>query len=279
MNYLVSTNWLQENLEKVRIFDATWHLPNSKRNAFDEFKSGHIKYSNFFDIDKNSNQKSKLPHMLPSKIEWEKNLSELGVKNSDHIVIYDNSDLISSCRLWYTLLYFNHKPKLISILDGGLKKWLREKRNTTTDIKKFKKTSYQAFENKSLVVDKEQINSNIEKTIFQLIDARSKERFLGKQPEPREELNSGNIKGSKNIPYAEFINWEDHTFKNKDKILSIFEKNKINIDKDMAFTCGSGITACILGLANSIVSGKKPVVYDGSWAEYGLKKNENIDQN
>jgi len=44
----------------------------------------------------------------------------------------------------------------------------------------------------------------------------------------------------------------------------------------MAFTCGSGITACILGLANSIISGKKPVIYDGSWSEYGLKNNENI---
>ena len=38
----------------------------------------------------------------------------------------------------------------------------------------------------------------------------------------------------------------------------------------MAFTCGSGVTACILGLANSIISGKKPTIYDGSWAEYGL---------
>jgi thiosulfate/3-mercaptopyruvate sulfurtransferase len=40
----------------------------------------------------------------------------------------------------------------------------------------------------------------------------------------------------------------------------------------MAFTCGSGVTACILGLANSIISGKKPIIYDGSWAEYGLEK-------
>ena len=41
--------------------------------------------------------------------------------------------------------------------------------------------------------------------------------------------------------------------------------------RPIAFTCGSGITACVLGLTNSIISGKKPVVYDGSWAEYGIK--------
>ena len=52
--------------------------------------------------------------------------------------------------------------------------------------------------------------------------------------------------------------------------LNIFKEKQIFIGKEMAFTCGSGVTACILGLANSIISGKKPIIYDGSWAEYGL---------
>ena len=97
MKSLISTDWLEKNLENVRIFDGSWHLPNTNRNALNEFYSAHIKNSNFFDIDKNSNRKSSLPHMLPEKNDWEKIMSELGVKNSDHIVIYDNSDIISSC--------------------------------------------------------------------------------------------------------------------------------------------------------------------------------------
>ena len=51
----------------------------------------------------------------------------------------------------------------------------------------------------------------------------------------------------------------------------VLDQNEIDKDKDIAFTCGSGVTACILGLANSIISGKKPTVYDGSWSEYGLE--------
>ena len=73
---LVNTNWLEENLEKVRIFDGSWHLPSCNRNALDEFNSAHIKNSNFFDIDKHSDHKSKLPHMLPGKNYWEKIMSE-----------------------------------------------------------------------------------------------------------------------------------------------------------------------------------------------------------
>ena len=271
MKHLVSTDWLEQNLERVRILDGSWHLPNVNRNSFNEFKLTHIKNSNFFDIDKNSNKKSSLPHMLPENNDWESIVSELGIKNSDHVVIYDNSDVISSCRVWYTFLYFNHDPNLVSVLDGGLKKWLKEKREITNDIKIFKKSSYLASENKSLVLNKDQIDANIKNKSFELIDARSRERFLGLQPEARKELKSGNIKDSKNMPFTELINSNDHTFKKKDELISIFEKNKINPNKKIAFSCGSGVTATVVGLANSIISGKKPVVYDGSWAEYGIK--------
>ena len=270
MKSLVSTDWLKKNLENVRIFDGSWHLPNTNRNALNEFHSAHIKNSNFFDIDKNSNRKSSLPHMLPEKNDWEKIMSELGVKNSDHIVIYDNSDIISSCRVWYTFLYFNHDPNLVSILDGGFKKWLKEKKDTTKDIKKFEKSSYLAHENTSLVLNKNQITANIKNKSFELIDARSRERFLGLLPEPRKGLKSGNIEGSKNMPFTELINSTDHTFKKKEELISIFEKNKIDPNKKIAFTCGSGMTACVLGLTNSIISGRKPVIYDGSWTEYGI---------
>ena len=75
MKPLVETNWLSSNLDRVRIFDATWHLPNSKRNAEDEFKKGHINGSLFFDIDKHSNKNSKLPHMMPDKEQWENIIS------------------------------------------------------------------------------------------------------------------------------------------------------------------------------------------------------------
>ena len=42
MNQLVSTEWLDKNLDKVKILDASWHLPNIKRNAFEEYKLNHI---------------------------------------------------------------------------------------------------------------------------------------------------------------------------------------------------------------------------------------------
>ncbi len=269
MNQLVTTDWLDKNIERVKILDASWHLPNANRNSYEEYKSEHIINSFFFDIDKNSNQKTNLPHMLPSKEEWERIISDLGISNSDHVIIYDNSDVFSSCRVWYTFLYFGHDPKLVSVLDGGFQKWKNEKRQTTKEIVSNEKSKYVATENTSLVINKNEVNKNISQKKFQLLDARGEQRFLGLQPEPRKELKSGNIKGSINLPFQNLLK-EDRTFKKKNELIEIFRTKKVSVEKDMAFTCGSGVTACILGLANSIISGKKPVIYDGSWAEYGL---------
>jgi len=269
MNQLVTTEWLDKNKEKVKILDASWHLPIANRNSFEEYKSEHIVNSIFFDIDRNSNQKTNLPHMLPSKEGWEIIMSELGISNSDHVIVYDNSDVFSSCRVWYSFLYFGHDPELISILDGDFKKWINEKRPTSKKLIDIEKSKYIAKENTSLVINKDEVNKNIDSKKFQLIDARGEQRFLGLQPEPRKELRSGNIKGSINLPFQKLLR-ENRTFKKKDELIEIFKTKKVSIEKEMAFTCGSGVTACILGLANSIISGKKPVIYDGSWAEYGL---------
>ncbi len=270
MNQLVTTEWLEKNINKVRILDATWCLPSSGRNAEDEFKENHIKNSIFFDIDKNSKQNSSLPHMLPAKEEWGNIVSNLGIDNSDHIVIYDNSDVFSSCRVWYTFIYFGHNTNLVSVLDGDFAKWLKENRAVSKEVIKISKTNYETKENSSMVINKSQVKKNILDKRFQLIDARSKERFSGVVPEPRQGLRSGHIEGSKNLPFQLLLN-KDRTFKKKEELIKIFDENDIDKDKDIAFTCGSGVTACILGLANSIISGKKPTVYDGSWSEYGLE--------
>ena len=67
MKPLVSTSWLEDNYQKVRIIDATWHMPSLQRDPHKEFLNEHIPRSVFFDLDKNSDQTTTIPHMLPKK--------------------------------------------------------------------------------------------------------------------------------------------------------------------------------------------------------------------
>ena len=128
---LVTTDWCEKNLSQIKIIDSSWHMPQANRSGFEEYTKKHIPNSIFFDLDKNSNKNTDLPHMLTDKISWENIVSNMGIKNEDEIVVYDNSDVISSCRCWYNFIYFGHNPKLIHVLDGGLKKWITENKPTT----------------------------------------------------------------------------------------------------------------------------------------------------
>ena len=52
-----------------------------------------------------------------------------------------------------------------------------------------------------------------------------------------------------------------------------FAKIGIIDENNVVFSCGSGITASVLGLAYSMINDKYlPSVYDGSWVEYGKIK-------
>jgi thiosulfate/3-mercaptopyruvate sulfurtransferase len=266
---LVDTNWLEKNLDKVKIIDCSWHMPQTKRDGFKEYQKLHIKKAIFFDLDKNSKIDTYLPHMLTDIKSWEKIISSMGIRNEDQIIIYDNSDVISSCRCWYNFIYFGHDPSLVHVLDGGLKKWISEKKSTVNNLAKTTSSDYVANEKKELVKDKKQIDENINVNKFKVIDARSRERFKGKVPEPRKGLRSGSIKNSFCLPFSELIN-EDHTFISKEKILNKFKLIKIKTDENVVFTCGSGVTASVLALAYSLIDIKyMPTIYDGSWSEYG----------
>ena len=122
-----------------------------------------------------------------------------------------------------------------------------------------------------MVLDKKQIDENIHSKEFKVVDARSRERFEGKVPEPRKGLRSGSIKNSFCIPFGNCIN-DDKTFKKREELVDVFKSCLENINKEnIVFSCGSGVTACVLALAYSLINDKyQPCIYDGSWAEYGI---------
>ena len=207
--------------------------------------------------------------MLSDARSWAKNISKLGIENEDKIIIYDNSDVLSACRCWYNFIYYGHNPKYVSVLDGGLGKWKKERKPTSKEKVNFKETKYEAVENRNMVKNKSEIDLNIKTNEFLVLDARSEERFFGKVSDPRKYVRSGSIPNSHCLPFTNVIR-SDKTFRNIDEIKQIF--NQINPDnnKMLVFSCGSGVSACILALAYSLVDNKYvPTIYDGSWAEYG----------
>ena len=281
MQELISAKFALENLynkPKVVFIDSTFHLPNSGRNALEEFNSCHIPNARFFDINKISEQSSDLPHMLPNELFFSEMVGKLGINNDDTVVAYDNSIFFSSARAWWMFKIFGHKN--LKIIDGGLKAWKDQGGRLESKKNVFKNTTYIAQKVNDKLYDNldnimEDLNNYRNKVI---IDARGEERFLGQVEEPRPKVRSGHIPSSLNIPISSLIDKKSNCFKSASEINQIFRDIGItNKDAELVMTCGSGVTACGLAIAANSLGFKNVKVYDGSWSEWGANPKTPIE--
>ncbi len=234
------------------------------------FDSNHtIEGAIHFDIKNEfSDTSNDLPNTLPSQEYFQAQCRKIGVNQNSKIVVFDNEGIFTSPRVWFLFKTFGHKD--VCILDGGLPDWEVHHFPVASPKKQFITGNFIAQFNPSYVASYNEVVHNIETQDCILIDARSSGRFLGELPEPRAHLRSGHIKNAINLPYTFVV--ENGKFKSKKILKEIFESLDLK-NKSVIFSCGSGITACIILVAFVIVNEKIHSVYDGSWTEWANKNS------
>ncbi|MFT5785136.1 MAG: thiosulfate/3-mercaptopyruvate sulfurtransferase [Ascidiaceihabitans sp.] len=266
---LVSTDWLAKHIKDpdLRILDASIYLPGVDRNGRAEYEEAHIPGARFFDIDEISNGRSDLPHMVPPIEKFMSRMRAMGVGDGHQVVVYDGSGLFSAARVWWLFRLMGQNN--VAVLDGGFPKWQAEGREIE-DMAPVVRDRHMTvrFQNQMLR-DVTQVSSASKLGGSQIVDARAAARFRGEAPEPREGLRSGHIPGSRNVPFTDLLN-ENNTMKSTDQTRAVFETAGVDLSKSIITSCGSGVTAAILGLALTRMGHDDWSLYDGSWAEWGM---------
>src|SRR5256885_16547169 len=187
---LVSTDWLAAHLRDsdLRVLDATWHMPQLKRDARAEFAEAHVPGAVFFDIDQIADPRTSLPHMLPRASDFAHKVGQLGIGDRDRVIVYDARGVVSAARVWWTFRAFGHDA--VAVLDGGLPRWRAEGRPVESGTPAPKPRRFTARLRKGLVSDLKAVPRNLTKRREQVLDARSHGRFVGTEPEPRAGLRA-----------------------------------------------------------------------------------------
>jgi len=264
--FIVNPKWLNENKNnsKLIILDAS---PKSNKSGLKtDFENIQIKNARYIDIKNDfSDKNSKYPNTLLKPKQFEIACRKLGINKSSKVVVYDNLGIYTSPRVWWMFKTMGHHK--IAVLNGGLPNWIK-KGYVTEPFKKnleFKLGDFLVNFQEGKVKYTDFIKTNIKTQNHLLIDARSSDRFNDLVSDPRKKLRNGNIPESVNLPFQDVL--ENGVLKSKKELVKLFEKININ-DKPLIFTCGSGITACIILLASELVLDNEKSVYDGSWSEW-----------
>ncbi len=272
---LVSTHWLEAHIDDpdLKIVDGSWRMPGGPPARMD-YEERHIEGAVFFDIDKIADQRSTLPHMLPSPAQFETAIGAMGLSDKDRLVVYDDQGIFSSARVWWTFRAMGHRA--VAVLDGGLPKWLDEGGPVTDEKPPSEQAAYKAQQQPHMVCAAGGIREALTDRKPVIVDARPAARFFGEVPEPRKGLRSGHMPGACNIPVCDLLN-NDGTMRPPEEIAALFSAAGADLDMPIITTCGSGVTAAVLCLALETISHDRHSLYDGSWTEWGDERNAERD--
>ncbi|PNT65966.1 hypothetical protein BRADI_3g04987v3 [Brachypodium distachyon] len=224
--------------------------------------------------------------MLPSEEAFAAAVSALGITNHDKVIVYDGKGFFSAPRVWWMFRVLGHNE--VWVLDGGLPQWRASGYNlgsncpddtilkskaansaiqTTYNGELANASTFQTEFQPQLFWTLEKVKYNVAVQAHQLVDARSRGRFDGVEPEPRKGVRSGHIPGTKCVPFPEMFDGSPMLLP-ADELSKKFEQAGISLDHPIVVTCGSGVTACILALGLYRVGKHDIPVYDGSWTEW-----------
>ncbi|OEY65921.1 sulfurtransferase [Marinobacter sp. X15-166B] len=266
---LVTTDWLAGNLNKDNlvildasmvsvvgkeplVYDPPVFIPNSKKLDLEHALC---------------DRQSAMIHAFPTEEQFTAEAQRLGINTDSTVIIYDNQGVYSAPRAWWIFQTMGHANSYV--LDGGLPQWLAENRATVSGLSQQPCTpgNLKGVFHADRVCDSGYLVDKMAANRVRVVDARSAARFNGTAPEPRAGVRSGHIPGSLNMPFAQVLDGD--RFKKPAQLRALFSQALPAEHQQAVFSCGSGITACIILMAAVIAGRTNCVLYDGSWADWG----------
>lgn len=260
---LVDSDWLAARLDLpgLVVLDAS---VGAHRGA-----PRRIPGARLFDIDgEMSDHTGPLPHTMPSASQFTERAQALGLGRTDTVVVYDAVGIYSSARAWWMLRA--HGFDRAAVLDGGLPGWTaggHPVQDGAVGAHTGARGDFTPAPRHGLVVGADEVTAALADPRRAVLDARSRGRYAGTAPEPRPGLRGGHMPGAFNLPFTE-LQRDGHMLPANE--LRDALRATIGERQHPVFSCGSGVTACVLALAADLAGYRDTAVYDGSWSEWGL---------
>ena len=238
----------------LAVFDVRWWLADPPKGRRD-YLAGHIPGAQFVDVDTDLVAASGPGrHPLPSPSAFRDRMAELGLRDGDEAVVYDDSGGTIAARLWWMLDDLGFRQ--VRVLNGGVPSWATEAGEVDTPRRPDVLTLASAWQR---TIDREVLTPRL--GTLALLDARAPERYRG-DIEPIDPV-AGHIPTALNRPLSGNLG-PDGRFLPAETLRARFE----GLGDEVVVACGSGINACHNALAMRLAGLPAPLLYPGSYSDW-----------
>ncbi|KMQ66528.1 sulfurtransferase [Chryseobacterium angstadtii] len=248
------------------------------KEVYQTYLEKHIKEARFIDLDKDLAEIGEDAafggrHPLPDVAKFAETLSDLGISENAHVVVYDDKNgANAAARAWWMLKSFGLKK--VQVLDGGFQAAEKEGLEFSSGEETFEKTSVIHQEKWLLPVKPlEDVENELINNLSTVVDVRDAYRYKG-ESEPID-LVAGHIPGAINIPFSENLD-ENGNFLKPELLKEKYTQLLNNKPQHLIIHCGSGVTACHTILALNYAGFPIPDLYVGSWSEWSRREEKEI---
>ena len=275
MTDLVSTDWLAGQLDApdICIVDATRHHFEPERDSAAENAAGHIPGAVFLDLLTLVDLDAATDNTLPTKGQFEQRMRQLGIDNSQRIVLYDDSVVKTAMRAWFMFRLFGLEQ--VYVLDGGMARWKAEGGPLESGVVSRPPSSFVASFDPSRLYAKGDVLANIGTRERLHLDGRGSQHFTGQDDDPTPGIAPGHVPGSINVPFWDLFTPEG-LMKPDEELRALFAEHGVDTARPAVVSCGGGVVACALALALRRLGNDEVALYDGSWTEWGSFADLNI---
>lgn len=265
---LISANDLNAKLgqDKLVILDCRFYLADHGK-GLREYNAGHIPNAIFVDLHHElAGEETELTgrHPLPEEAVFAAHLRRWGIESDSSVVVYDDMSGAFAARAWWML---SQQGIETHVLDGGITAWKNAGFATCGEQPEVKPAESRIEVSFPWAISENQVVENFETGAFQLVDARSADRFNGEN-ETMDPV-AGHIPGAINRPFVNNLQ-ADGLFKSPQDLKTEWQDVQSSGDS-FVYYCGSGVTAChnVLALNHAGIEAKN--IYVGSWSQWAKR--------
>ncbi len=273
---LVSPQWLQAHLTDpdLRIIDCSAQLiiqpigASRVESGLPHYLQAHIAGARYVNMAVDlSDPQGRYSYTFPSDAQIAARLGALGIANHHRIVLYGSGYLGSVTRVWYVLHAAGHER--IALLDGGFERWQQEGHPVTAQPPVVTPETYQVYRRPGLISDAPGVLAVIDDCQTCVINALSREQFLGTGG--THYGRPGSIPNSVSAPAREMIDPKTNRLL-PDEVLhdQLASAGVWQADRAISY-CGGGIAASVTVFVLEMLGHQNWSLYDNSLLEWSSR--------